>query len=324
MKRKNFIQEIETKLNCTLVSKSATLLHFKANTDDCPSNAEMLSLLPESNRVRRQHNILFERPNPKPYEAYLIFVGMENIPNYLTNTFGGHSPKPHIWRLYNMYLYDTDVRGFKQEVLPTAEEVKVHIQTIYHILNPNRIRDCHKMKVELFRYNASTELWECGSKDYKNVLFVNAPSYLSEYSSIYINTYKNASQGFSRIYEYYGKDLCKQHTDEDFAKLFSLYPDAIYDWFYSEDRTIEDVAKMFASIERSYVLRPYLYYCKGEYNKIRQIFLIETMKLIHLKSRQEILSLPKRMRDSMSALCKKKLVSPGDIANPYFKLIDVL
>lgn len=318
------IKEIETKLNCHLVSKSSNLLHFKANTDDCPSNAELLKLLPTNTTVKRHHNLLFERLNPKPYEVALIFVGMENIPDYLSRTFGGHSPKPHLWRLYNMSMYNTDARGYKEDILPTAEDIKDHIDTIYHVLNPNKYRDFHKTRVELFNYCESTGLWECGCSRFNTTILVKAPSYLGAGCKIYINTNKKASLGFSRIYDYYGKDLCKKEADGDYAKLFALHPDAIYDWFYSQERILEEVADVFSEIEISYHLRPYLYYCKGEYNKIRQIFLIETMRFIKMMSKEQISSLPQKMRNSMFALCNKHLVSSNDISSLDSCLKDAL
>ncbi len=247
-----------------------------------------------------------------------VFAGMPNIPNYLVKTFGGINPKLNIWRLRNIAGYGVDLSGYRQDVAPTAEEVREHILTVYHLLNPNcKKKDFHKKKVELLHYREDENCWSCGSRYTSNLLRVEVPSYLHEGARVFLNTAKRCSASYGMTYEYYGKDLLKDEPNGDYAKLFALRPEAIYDWFYSKERSVEDVVAMFELIEHSYVARPYLYYCKGEYTKVRQIFLIEVIKFMNSRP-DETVHLTRRMRVSIHALIEKRLVSLNDVRLHYF------
>ncbi len=316
-KRISLIYAIEKKFNCELVFANANLLHFKALSTVDPSDAAFEQILPKN--VTRNCNILYERKAPVAGETMFVFAGMPNIPNYLVKTFGGINPKLNIWRLRNIAGYGVDLSGYRQDVAPTAEEVREHILTVYHLLNPNcKKKDFHKKKVELLSYDKNTGMWECGNPLDLYTVKVAVPAYLGVGSSVYINTYKKGAENYSRVYEYYGKGLLKNAPDTDYAKIFALRPDAIYDWFYSEERSVEDVITMFGLIEHSYVARPYLYYCKGEYTKIRNLFLVEAMRFMHLRSEEEIKNLPAGIRRSMLAICDNNRVARSAISNHFF------
>ena len=303
-KRKQFIKLVENVLGCELVEANANLLHFKTKTDDCPSIADIESVLPELTLLRRHHNILLERPNPKPYDVSFIFAGMINIPVYLIKTFGGHSPKPYIWHLHNMSMYETDQRGYRSVVAPDVEEIKDHIYTIYQLLNPNcKRRDIHKRKMKLLSYNSEINMWECGSQDYLSTVFVEAPEYLSKDSCIYVNSYKKCFESYGKTYEYYGKGLCKEVKNNDYAMLFAVKPDAIYDWFYSAQRDVSEIESLFHTIEASYKNRPWMYYCKGEYTKLRNLFLMETLRWLLGQPNLTIRGFSYKLRRALSAVC---------------------
>ena len=308
--RKQFVNFVERELKCELVDANANLLHFRAKTDNYPFVKDIERVFARRTDVKRHYNILVEHKNPQPFEVAFTFAGMHNIPAYLTKTFGGFTPKPHIWQLYNMSRWKTDQRGCINAVLPDAEEIKTHIDTIYHLLNPNcKKRDFHKRKVELLSYNEEHKVWECGNADNLATVFVQAPSYLAAGSYIYINSYKKGFEFYGKTFEYYGKGWCKEVNGNDYALLFSVKPDAIYDWFYSSERTFTEVERTFNAIEYSFKHRPWLYYCKGEYTKVRQLFLSETLKWLSDKHPMCIKALSCNLKRALTTLIKNRKVA---------------
>ena len=323
MNREKFIKKVEKHLDCKFFTVYSSVLYFKSNT--AKSALTSLEVFEEFilplDKINRKHNILIEVVNPEPCALKFVFIGMSQIPSSLTNRFGGKCPQINAWELYNMPMHNTDSRGHKKSIAPNGYEVINHILRVYRSLNPNlKRRDGHKVKAELLYYHPEKNLWECGYRDRQRVLQVSAPAYLGVCSHIYIDT----STSLGDLFNYYGKHLCDQVDHGDYAKLFATHPEAVYDWFYSQDRTIDEIVRMFESIEHSYIARPFLYYCKGEYTKLRRLFLVEAMRVMHLKTEEEIKKLPKSMRISMRALCRNKQVSQNAVCNHHFSFEDAL
>ena len=222
-----------------------------------------------------------------------------------------------------MSMYTTDQRGYRQTVAPDVTEIKEHIHTIYQLLNPNcKRRDFHKRVVKLLSYNEELNMWECGNDNILSTVFVDAPSYLSSGSGIYINTYKKSVENYGKIFEYYGKGLCNEVKNNDYVQLFALKPDAVYDWFYSQERNLNEIIDTLKDIEYSFVHRPWLYYCKGEYTKVRQLFLMETFRGVASRPTAEVKNLPTDLKLSLFALADKDIVASCYYLLPTRNLLD--
>ncbi len=294
---------------CTLVHDDANLLYFKGKGKMCPPDSYFMRLYRTMKSINSRHNILFEPADSDTSDTALIFIGRECIAHDLFEQYGGRCVKPFFWRFNK-----TD--SCKHNI-PSIEQLSKHIINRYNLLAPCNRSKRDKQKVELLEYSPMRQKWVCGSNEFCHAIFVDVPSYLGVGSKIYISVNRDEANCFSKNYDYYGKGSCANVTNNDFVKRFAENLGAIYDWFYSTPRTIEEIAEMFKQIEESYIERRHLYYSKGEYNKVRQIFLIEVFKFVNLKSDEQILALPEKMRQSMLILYNKGLVSKEDANTPY-------